>query len=198
MDGNVNVQVPANDAERSRELRRLSIQRCIQSLLHACQCRNANCSLVSCQKMKRVVQHTKGCKRKTNGGCPVCKQLIALCCYHAKHCQENRRNMSLESGRRGTRTVRPGELGNTSPSPEQVTASFPSAYIPAPTTAVSPTRPFRLPTIPPVDVAAARFPQRSRATAPTVCGWLFFEVLPLLRFASSSIQRKLPQRKAAR
>ncbi|EMP41855.1 hypothetical protein UY3_00890 [Chelonia mydas] len=70
--------------------RHLSIQRCNQSLVHACQCRNANCSLPSCQKMKRVVQHTKGCKRKTNGGCPICKQLIALCCYHAKHCQENK------------------------------------------------------------------------------------------------------------
>ncbi|XP_035376869.1 histone lysine acetyltransferase CREBBP-like [Electrophorus electricus] len=77
-------------SKASKESRRLSIQRCIQSLVHACQCRNANCSLPSCQKMKRVVQHTKGCKRKTNGGCPVCKQLIALCCYHAKHCQENK------------------------------------------------------------------------------------------------------------
>ncbi|XP_010710456.1 histone acetyltransferase p300 [Meleagris gallopavo] len=72
------------------EISILGIQRCIQSLVHACQCRNANCSLPSCQKMKRVVQHTKGCKRKTNGGCPICKQLIALCCYHAKHCQENK------------------------------------------------------------------------------------------------------------
>ncbi|XP_051573028.1 CREB-binding protein-like isoform X2 [Myxocyprinus asiaticus] len=82
---------PGGEANKSpQESRRLSIQRCIQSLVHACQCRNANCSLPSCQKMKRVVQHTKGCKRKTNGGCPVCKQLIALCCYHAKHCQENK------------------------------------------------------------------------------------------------------------
>lgn len=80
-----------SEASKSpQESRRLSIQRCIQSLVHACQCRNANCSLMSCQKMKRVVQHTKGCKRKTNGGCPVCKQLIALCCYHAKHCTENK------------------------------------------------------------------------------------------------------------
>lgn len=70
-----------------QESRRLSIQRCIQSLVHACQCRDANCRLPSCQKMKRVVQHAKSCKRKTNGGCPICKQLIALCCYHAKHCQ---------------------------------------------------------------------------------------------------------------
>lgn len=71
-----------------QEARKQSIQRCIQSLVHACQCRDANCRLPSCQKMKRVVQHTKNCKRKTHGGCPICKQLIALCCYHAKHCQE--------------------------------------------------------------------------------------------------------------
>lgn len=69
-----------------QEARKLSIQRCIHSLVHACQCRDANCRLPSCQKMKRVTQHTKACKRKTNGGCPICKQLIALCCYHAKHC----------------------------------------------------------------------------------------------------------------
>lgn len=68
--------------------RKQSIQRCIQSLVHACQCRDANCRLPSCQRMKLVVSHTKLCKRKTNGGCPICKQLIALCCYHAKHCQE--------------------------------------------------------------------------------------------------------------
>ncbi|KAG5832535.1 hypothetical protein ANANG_G00292180 [Anguilla anguilla] len=85
-----NDQAPGNKAESAQATRHLSIQRCIQSLVHACQCRNASCSLASCQKVKRVVQHTKGCKRKTNGGCPICKQLIALCCYHAKHCQENK------------------------------------------------------------------------------------------------------------
>ncbi|KAK6630216.1 hypothetical protein RUM43_015009 [Polyplax serrata] len=73
-----------------QEARKLSIQRCIHSLVHACQCRDANCRLPSCQKMKRVTQHTKVCKRKTNGGCPICKQLIALCCYHAKHCPEQK------------------------------------------------------------------------------------------------------------
>ena len=31
--------------------RRLSIQRCIQSLVHACQCRNANCSLLQLQAL---------------------------------------------------------------------------------------------------------------------------------------------------
>lgn len=76
--------------QNPQESRRASIQRCIQSLVHACQCRDANCRQSSCQKMKRVVAHTKTCKRKTNGVCPICKQLIALCCYHAKHCQETK------------------------------------------------------------------------------------------------------------
>ncbi len=82
---------PSQESEKPQnpqEARRLSIQRCIQSLVHACSCRDANCRLPSCQKMKRVVAHTRNCKRKTNAGCPVCKQLIALCCYHAKHCNE--------------------------------------------------------------------------------------------------------------
>ena len=84
LDGGGGEAVPTNNPQ---EARKLSIQRCIQSLVHACQCRDANCRLPSCHKMKRVVSHTKQCKRKTNGGCPICKQLIALCCYHAKLCQ---------------------------------------------------------------------------------------------------------------
>merc|ERR1719509_152460 len=85
LDGGGGEAVPTNNPQ---EARKLSIQRCIQSLVHACQRRDANCRLPSCHKMKRVVSHTKQCKRKTNGGCPICKQLIALCCYHAKLCQE--------------------------------------------------------------------------------------------------------------
>ncbi|XP_055993544.1 histone acetyltransferase p300-like [Sorex fumeus] len=76
-------------AQSPGDSHRESIQRCIQSLVHSYQCHNASCSLPSCQKMKQIVQHTKDCKRNTNGGCPICKQFIALCCFHAKHCQEN-------------------------------------------------------------------------------------------------------------
>ena len=85
----------APSTSNPQEARKLSIQRCIQSLVHACQCRDANCRLPSCHKMKRVVSHTKQCKRKTNGGCPICKQLIALCCYHAKLCQVRILNIYL-------------------------------------------------------------------------------------------------------
>ena len=80
----------SGDKQDPQENRRQSIQRCIQSLVHACQCKDANCRLQSCHKMKRVVAHTKVCRKKTNSGCPICKQLIALCCYHAKHCNENK------------------------------------------------------------------------------------------------------------
>ena len=35
-------------------LRRNSVQRCITSLVHACQCRNANCQIQQCIRMKKV------------------------------------------------------------------------------------------------------------------------------------------------
>ena len=69
------------------EARKRCIQRCIQCLVHACQCTDSECGLAACEKMKRVISHTKQCQRKTNGGCPICKQFIALCCCHAKLCQ---------------------------------------------------------------------------------------------------------------
>ena len=67
-----------------------AIQRCIQSLVHACQCRDPNCQSMSCHKMKKVVSHVRQCPRKSSGGCPICKQFVALCCYHAKACQEDK------------------------------------------------------------------------------------------------------------
>ena len=67
-----------------------AIERCIESLVHACNCRiGNNCQFRSCNKMKRVAAHTHQCQRKSNGGCPICKQLIALCCYHAKTCDKS-------------------------------------------------------------------------------------------------------------
>ncbi|XP_023700186.1 CREB-binding protein-like [Paramormyrops kingsleyae] len=78
----------AEASESPQDSRYSSFHRCIQSLVHACHCHNASCTVHVCQKMKRMVQHSKGCKRKTNGSCPMCKQFIALCCYHAKRCQD--------------------------------------------------------------------------------------------------------------
>lgn len=80
-----------NSREATRKPRKRStLERCIQSLVHAYQCRDANCALPSCHKMKRVVTHTKICRRKTiTLGCPICKQLIGLCCYHTRHCHDD-------------------------------------------------------------------------------------------------------------
>lgn len=93
--------------------RRQSIQTCLESLVHACHCTvtpGNQCPLVTCQKMKRLIQHSLQCRRKQmqtststgpmgpgltstgplgpSPGCPICKQLIALCCYHAKTCTQ--------------------------------------------------------------------------------------------------------------
>jgi E1A/CREB-binding protein len=84
----INTLIEVDKSADSTNSRNESIQRCIQSLVHACQCRDANCRRVTCHKMKKVVQHTKLCKKRQHTNCPVCKQLIALCCYHAKHCSQ--------------------------------------------------------------------------------------------------------------
>ncbi|XP_067948287.1 histone lysine acetyltransferase CREBBP-like isoform X2 [Watersipora subatra] len=69
------------------ESRKISIPRCIQQFVHACQCRDANCRQASCQKMKKVVQHFRSCK-KLRSGCLLCKLLVGFCCLHAKSCSE--------------------------------------------------------------------------------------------------------------
>ncbi|CAO2641976.1 Histone lysine acetyltransferase CREBBP [Lemmus lemmus] len=168
-----------------QESRRLSIQRCIQSLVHACQCRNANCSLPSCQKMKRVVQHTKGCKRKTNGGCPVCKQLIALCCYHAKHCQENKcpvpfclnikhklrqqqiqhRLQQAQLMRRRMATMNTRNVPQQSlPSPTSAPPGTPTQQPSTPQTPQPPAQPQPSP----VNMSSAGFPNVTRTQPPTI------------------------------
>ncbi|XP_061706483.1 histone lysine acetyltransferase CREBBP-like isoform X2 [Cydia pomonella] len=85
------MDIPENaelDPATGQEARRLSVQSCINKIAHASLCRIKHCQTPSCVKMKRVFEHTKLCKRKTRDDCPICKQLIALYCYHAKHCVE--------------------------------------------------------------------------------------------------------------
>ncbi|KAM0736679.1 CREB-binding protein [Formica fusca] len=38
----------------------------------------------------RLLLHIKSCKTKTKDDCPTCEQLIAVCGYHAKYCQETK------------------------------------------------------------------------------------------------------------
>ena len=73
----------------AQEERRPKIQKCMESLVHATNyCPEVKCPLLKCTKMKLVVKHAEICKRKTGGGCGVCKELVHLGCYHAKQCEE--------------------------------------------------------------------------------------------------------------
>ena len=87
-DGEHNSMNSNDKSVASSQLQRQqSMQRCIEALLHAVNCRNANCVNRSCFRYKRVIQHTKECKGK-NSQCNICKQVIFLCWYHAKTCVE--------------------------------------------------------------------------------------------------------------
>lgn len=71
-----------------------SIQKAIESLIHASQCRNSHCKIPSCIRMKRVLRHTKDCRQRAMGNnCQICKQLLFLVYSHAKNCKDN--NCSL-------------------------------------------------------------------------------------------------------
>lgn len=70
--------------------RRSSIERCIKSLLHACQCRDANCRMQTCTQMKRVLCHTRNCVKKATNSCLLCRQLLSLLWHHARCCDESK------------------------------------------------------------------------------------------------------------
>ncbi|VEL37511.1 unnamed protein product, partial [Protopolystoma xenopodis] len=79
-----------NGAGPSAADRRNSIERCIKSLVHACQCRDANCRMQTCTQMKRVLCHARSCTKKATGQCVLCKQLLSLCWHHARCCEETK------------------------------------------------------------------------------------------------------------
>lgn len=78
-----------NNRRLSPTTKKQLVDRCIESLTHACQCRDVQCEIPSCLKLKEILEHTKGCELKVNGECRMCKQLIALCCHHAKNCEDS-------------------------------------------------------------------------------------------------------------
>ncbi|XP_043948145.1 histone lysine acetyltransferase CREBBP [Drosophila biarmipes] len=69
---------------REQCIRKIDI--CVHTLLHAVKC--SSCSNHNCRVTKRVIQHSKNCQRNAVRGCRTCKQLVAICTYHAKKCKE--------------------------------------------------------------------------------------------------------------
>lgn len=138
------------------EQKRRSIQKCIDSLLHACQCTSNGCVEPSCLKMKQIIEHTKRCPTKPPN-CHICKQLVALCCYHAKHCTsancqvprcasikeklrsqaQSRQSSAMHLQRRRMMAMQqstmPQPVGNgQAPAPGQQASSQPMAIAPSP------------------------------------------------------------------
>lgn len=72
----------------TKEARLQSIHLLNETLLHTAHCKDPACTILKCKKMKNVIGHTKSCERKRTGSCSICRRLIALCCLHAKRCNE--------------------------------------------------------------------------------------------------------------
>ena len=75
--------------------RKSSLLSCITALIHANQCRDANCRLSTCLQMKRVLAHLRACPKRSSGACSLCKQLISMCCLHAKTCTSEQCSVPL-------------------------------------------------------------------------------------------------------
>ncbi|VDL59849.1 unnamed protein product [Hymenolepis diminuta] len=68
---------------------------CIAALIHANMCRDANCRNPSCIQMKKVLAHLRSCPKRSSGTCPLCRQLISMCCMHAKSCTKEQCQVPL-------------------------------------------------------------------------------------------------------
>ena len=73
-----------------KEAQSCAIQRFIQVLVHAAQCRDRSCKSPPCAKMKRIMSHVRGCTQ-----CGVCKQFLSLCLQHAKTCKSSNCSVPL-------------------------------------------------------------------------------------------------------
>lgn len=67
------------------DLQRNADKQSIQSLVHSCQCSDANCLLPLYRMIKVYLEHKKICKVKTK--CDTCQKIYVLYFYHAKECK---------------------------------------------------------------------------------------------------------------
>jgi len=79
----------SGDGDKSATVAEARRQTYAQLLAHACHCRNANCMRPGCLRMHGLVSHVRGCDRKQKG-CQTCRQMLLLCCQHARSCTEAR------------------------------------------------------------------------------------------------------------
>lgn len=75
--------------EQQRQQRQQAIQMHLNLLVHASGCTKPNCEYLNCKKMTALLDHGKTCKKKTGGGCNVCRRIWALLQIHARQCRRS-------------------------------------------------------------------------------------------------------------
>lgn len=63
--------MPLSDQEKRDWVQQL--QRTMSLLVHASNCKDANCSSSLCSKVKNLLQHVATCKKKIAGSCSLCR-----------------------------------------------------------------------------------------------------------------------------
>lgn len=69
-----------------RKRRRKAMQESMRLLVHASECRDAECKIPHCMKIKGAFRHAFNCKVKVTGGCPNCRRLWYFLHAHSQIC----------------------------------------------------------------------------------------------------------------
>ncbi|XP_030497421.1 histone acetyltransferase HAC1 isoform X2 [Cannabis sativa] len=75
--------------QEARQLRVQQLRKMLDLLVHASQCRSAQCQYPNCRKVKGLFRHGIQCKTRASGGCVLCKRMWYLLQLHARACKES-------------------------------------------------------------------------------------------------------------
>ncbi|CAF3278892.1 unnamed protein product [Rotaria socialis] len=71
-----------------QQQRQLAMQRTLDAIRHAVNCRNANCIFKNCAVCKRLLQHAKECTKASRNQCQLCNKVFSPIWLHAKTCAD--------------------------------------------------------------------------------------------------------------
>lgn len=76
-------------SQAERENRAAQIERTMELLIHACNCRDPKCDNSNCPKIKHLLKHAFSCTIKSAGGCQLCRKTWTLLQIHSKQCMDD-------------------------------------------------------------------------------------------------------------
>jgi E1A/CREB-binding protein len=71
-----------------QQQKQVAIQKMLDTIRHAIQCRNANCIVRHCARCQRLLQHTKECTKPSRNQCVHCNTILRPIWAHAKTCTD--------------------------------------------------------------------------------------------------------------